>query len=109
MRIEPEYDSNPPKKFVAISSLNDLPVAQAKEVAGLYARIHSMIDELRRDAEIHESAGEVCNEPVDPVVQYIAFQEMQILSLQKEIGLIYKGMQEIAEVVDNQNPGKWDS
>ena len=103
MRFEPEYDPNPANKFRTIDSLSELPDAYVKEVAGLYGRIRKMIDEIQSNADAQKLD---CD---DAVVRYIAFQEMQILSLQKEIGLIYEGMKELAAVVDNQNPGNWDS
>ena len=94
MRLNPDYIPDPDPenegpKFQVLDTLDDLPDGKIEELIKFRDKIESMIE--------HELEQ---REEQDPLVTYIAFQELKIHALQQEIYNIHKMMVTLATAVD---------
>ncbi len=95
MRFNPDYipDPDPEEeegpKFQVLDTLDDLPGGKIEELMKFRDKIESMIEhELEQRSE------------QDPVITYIAFQELKIHALQQEIHNMHKMMITLATAID---------
>lgn len=102
MRLNPDYSDSPElpedpnfedlvDKFTVVQTLDDLPVSDKKELRVLQEKVIHILD--------HE-AKERPNDSA--LVSYIAFQTMQIHSLQKEIHGLHKIALVLAQSIDEK-------
>ena len=80
-----------PDKYKVVSTLDDILGDEKEELEELKTKIHSMLDHEQKERPDHSA-----------LVSYIAFQSMQIHSLQKEIQSIHKIALVLAQSIDEK-------
>ena len=98
MRFEPEHDPDPERqKFRVLENLEDMPESHRKLWRELENNLKTIIADQRQLHELSES---------EALMRYIAFQELQINSLQDEVKHIYRAFDSFAEVIDRKQDKK---
>ena len=94
MRFEPEHDPDPiRKKFQAISTLEELPEEYKQMHAELFEHANGIAESVQQESGCTEAKS---------VMSFVAFQGIQIASLQEEIKVLYKALEAVASEVDKK-------
>lgn len=94
MRFEQDQDPNPSRdKFKSISSLDEMPERYKKMHAELLEHASSIKEGVQEESGCTEAMA---------VMNFVAFQGIQIASLQEEVKMIYKTIETVAAEVDNK-------